>query len=163
MGNKEKCLSCNQDYVRETDPGKQNVEFIFEGFNFLVRQLIYECSECAQKNAISIFQEYGAKFIKLQEGEIKVNWANYRNEKEKPILLDILGQLGILSSQKEGNWIIIGEGMDINPSRSGRHYYFTREEDAIGYSQKIFYQTTYQWELCHIDKVIPKRQLIKEK
>ncbi len=91
-------------------------------------------------NSRPSYKELLKECIKEEEGEIVVNWGKIRNEdlKTKGGIADtaffVLHDVGVLSAEYRGNYLITGAGVSINPS----FLYFTTEKDAIDYKKAFF-------------------------
>ena len=92
-------------------------------------------------NSRPSYKELLKECIKEEEGEIVVNWGRIHKEDFESPIEDIkekacyvLHDIGIMSANSKGNYLVTGSGVSLNPHLM----YFTRKKDAIDY-KKAFY------------------------
>lgn len=163
-------------YCSMSNPGKfQNISFFYKEIKVTIFKGSQLCANCQMALWIKAFEEYGKKFIKLEDKRVMINWFSYfmvislhREEKKDDIenaLNDILMSLGIFSYQPAGNWEIIDnvKNEGLNPKTHDFYLYFEREEDAIDFARLKFKNYPSEWEIRHIDIILSRRDVLKLK
>lgn len=154
------CAFCDK---KVSGKGK-DISFEHNGFSFTIWNSSTLCPECEQEGFLETFKEVEGRLVARKDGKIAVNWPLLvEREISRSRLADlhrILYALGVFSHSPEGNWEIIGP-VCLNPRTApGSHAFFVREEDAIGYARAKLANTSYSWQIHHVDKVISKNQAL---
>lgn len=157
----EVCCRC-----KDRNPGKcGDITFVYKGFKFTVFKSGLTCAECEKKEYAEKFGWYGKKLLRKRKEKIVVNWSFFLdgNSGGQDDMADILLALGIFSFNSQGNWDIVGSGpIGLNPRRGLTYLYFTRKEDAVKFARLEFANTLYGWEVCHMDEVLTKNDVLKK-
>ncbi|MEK6757673.1 MAG: hypothetical protein AABX88_00955 [Nanoarchaeota archaeon] len=85
--------------------------------------------------------------IKKEKGEIVINWEKIKQEEMdkysqiglKNQVWNVLLDIGLLSGNTKGNYMLESRGMSLNPSMR----YFTREKDVMDYKKTFFNGVNY--------------------
>lgn len=163
---KKLCFLCKEKEAGEP----QNISFDYNGFGPTIFKNELTCAECTKQEWIEKFKKHGQNLVRLEKGEIKVNWKVFSAAqkgrdwlKRAETMIDILISLGILSSKSEGNWEIVNEeALGLNPRIHNRYLFFRRQEDVLEFARLNFAFTIVNWEIRHIaDEVLKKERVLK--
>ena len=159
------CCAC-----KKNESGKpENISFIYDGFKITIFKDGLRCTDCAEKEWIEKNKDYWEKIIEPSKEKIpKVNWQEYlsvlyQDESKEWILGKFLLTIGVLSTSSKGGWVILGEGMNINPGLFGTPLFFVNESDVREFARLKYKDVLYGWKIQHIDKVISRGDIFQEK
>jgi hypothetical protein len=131
-----KCYGCGNEF-----PGRmREVRFEYQGIAVKDHVPGLKCDECFIKNFSRNFETYAGEVLKIENGELTVNWEQLLAVKKKrthwDMILQLLEGFEILSIFWKGNWRIdVGHG-SANPRMisTGTPMFFTRKRDAMDYA-----------------------------
>ncbi len=168
---KHTCYKC-----KKYAGGPRVIVFEYKGMAAHVFKDGMTCEECEKKQWKDHYENDIRRFVgdlvSVSDGKTIVDWTAYhkvfserRSEGLKDRVNYFLMDVGIFSVYSERNWEIVSAGpIGLNPRTFGATYlYFVRKEDAIEYARLERGRTLYNWEIRHIDKVIPKDKIVKSR
>jgi hypothetical protein len=140
------------------------IEFQHKGITFSVFKDRSTCSDCKRKSTIESFEEYGADFIRAENGEIRVDWKKYvkicnNDEEMGPRYTVVLVDIGILSMDQKGNWEVSTDIAGLNPRPHGCCLFFTNEADVRAYAKERYAGTMYSWVVRQFSRIITKEEV----
>lgn len=152
---------------KKYESGKpQSVSFFYSGLKVTIMKTGLECFDCAKKEWIKKSKDYCKKIIEsLKDNKIKVDWEEYKeildkNENCEDELNSFLLSVGVFSVSPKGNWMIMGNGMNLNPGLYGSSLFFVNELDAREFARLEYHHTLFGWNVQHVDAIITKEDIL---
>ena len=144
----------------------QSVSFFYSGLKVTINKTGLECFNCAKKQWINKNKDYCKRIIEsLKDSKIKVDWEEYKeildkNDDKEDELNDFLLSIGVFSISPKGNWMIVGNGMNLNPRLYGSSLFFVSESDVREFARLEYRHSLYGWDVRHIDMILTKEDIL---
>ena len=95
-----------------------------------------------EQKVLGEYERLFSELVRFENEKPLVDWMKFVELQDYPDgaedsyvkSIEHLIELGILSFCEAGNYRSFDEGENVNPDYNGKKLFFTREEDAIGYS-----------------------------
>lgn len=161
------CIKCGTEIEIKT------IEFSYDGLDFEVMSR-FICPDCRKEEVITEFEDVREGLISKKGGDIQINWSSFgltmnrRNKNKVAKQFRILSALGILTMEKENNWMIDSMSASLNPRapKIPGLWYFTRKSDVIAYAREKWSDTIYDWWIIQKGNAstteIEKKEVIEE-
>jgi len=147
------CVRCQKVFVeqvvRRFDQIERIVQFCFRGVDVRICGLSNKvCSACIEREWIERFEQEGETYIKICDGQIKVDWKLIEErwsqdlELGRKIFWGFLRDLGVLTKEARGHFIlcVFSDGAFPRDDRlwPSDYLYFTKHEDAVAYAKEAY-------------------------
>lgn len=148
MQNKKFCIHCKE---KESDVP---IKFYYNGILVSIRFTGNICTDCAKKNWLQYLNKFAEDIILIENGKVEVDWEKYftKDTDQKQSINYILEELGIIRNKKFGGYVIIGDGIVLNPSIV-EFKVFSDEEEFRKYVKIGFSKALYYWDIFKIEKI----------
>lgn len=145
------------------------------GLNFTVLAASTDIRERVKTRFFDKFSEIIPELVTSENGEIEINWENLKaNALKVEDKITLLGSLGVLSDELEGNWRVVnllpGNNVVLSvpvPNSSMRYrkpwkYYFTRKKYALNFIKSLRTGSFSKFEVRRISEVVSSNELDEE-
>lgn len=158
----EKCGKCHKKMTVTED-----VTLTYNGLEFTIRKYAGSCYECFKKfTAVGLQNIEKDGFFKVVDGKVIINWKKciqaraYGDEYSTTwdCILVWLINLGVLSRQIDGNYMIMQDGIQYALHSYGSCLYFIDQADAEGFVNANLkqYCTLDNFSIAKVSKIVRK-------